>query len=440
MWTPQQCYKVQASLKHLSSCNSYPDTAKYYLNILRGAFLKYPKSSSNISFFATKLLLVAACAGLIGCATTNQVTEAEYNTLPGERFPATAIYYQKPGGEFQNECTEFAKLSLLHHCTMNDFDLSKVHIELSNTELFEGVGYAQDDLDYHLLIGVAGYNRESGEDLGNAVISGATLMLVPMTTSIQLKVDALLLWNGEPLKRYQYEIPFETSVSLFSNHEDAETDIARSVASHLVKGFQDDNIYSQDYLHKHLDSTNYETDLVLPEEVGNFLKSESYKYHNPLLGIQTRFTHQDFQFDYVDTFVYPIAHWTYKDHKQVLEREAKNIRNDMNSLEQSGGVETFEVGEDRIEQWDLQGNPTPVLSFSGSFVDNNGIPFQTHTYLTIKEDKLVKLRATFAQTGQSPDSIDTFAKDFYPQVQIPKESEFMSKLRKEWRKGSLFTK
>lgn len=370
---------------------------------------------------------------LSGCATTNQFTVAEYTVSEAEKLPPIGVFLKQPEDGFRQECEEFDSRSVLHHCLLNRAALPKLHTELLGSGVFSDVLYARRDVDYQILISTARYNFEGGSDLGSAVVAGATLMLAPMSVSTNIKVYAKLLWRGHEVKNYQYDIPFQFRASLLSLNQDSERDIAKSIVSRLIRDFQKDDVFSGELLAGILKSSNYYTDLKMPETAGVFIKGDDYVYRHPFLGVQVRYLHPEFQFDVADVFVYPIRKSNWNNISEVLREESFNVRKDIELMQKEGVWSSISLGEDQEYSRKVNGQLVKLLSFYGDFVDKEQVEYETKTYLFLHNDKFVKIRGTFAKTEQDPPNMNEFVFNILKNIQTPEESLFMAKVRKQWR-------
>ncbi len=380
-------------------------------------------------------LLVAIL--LSGCATTNQFTLAEFETADEAKLPAISVFYKRPADEFRQACAEFDQQSLLHHCRLNRLNLAKFRTEMKAPGIFQDVHYANEEVDYQLIVSTAAYNFEGGDDLGSAVVAGATLMVAPMISSSDIKVDASLYWHGFELKTFQYDIPFEMRSSLMSLNQDTDQDLAKSIASHLLRDLQAEELFTPQYLASQLHSTDYAKTTQFPDQAEGYFRQGAFIYTHPFNGMQVRYLHPEKPEDFIDVFVYPVRnpYWQ-QDQQQLLTKEVGNVRKDAELVLTEREFTDIHFGQDSRYLWQINHNTLPVHFFEHEYTDLIINTHVSNTYLTIVGDKFVKVRHSALKDFTSQQEIDAFTRNLLSAIQIPGESTFMAKLRKEWRDKS----
>lgn len=378
--------------------------------------------------------LILIVTALTACSSVNELSMIEYNAEPQRRMPPVTVFLKRPSDEFRQDCEDFDKRSLLHHCQMHMVALEKLHQEFQNSGAFESVLYANNDTDYRLLITTARYNFEGGDDLGSAVLAGATLMLAPMVVSMDIKVNVGLYWHGVELDTFEYEIPFKQRLSLLTANQDHEADIARSVSSHILHDLQArPQLFEPSYLARKLEATDYENSLRTPLDVGDYRRDFLYVFNHPFRGAQVRYVHPTNPDDYADLFIYPVrsAHWQRP--AELLEREAANVRKEMELVGRENGQGGPTFGADQPLRWELGTGELGLRYFEAEFTDPLENGYVSRTYLAIVEDKFFKVRHT-APLGQSDrEEADRVVMGLLKTIQVPSESLFMAKIRRQWR-------
>ncbi|GAA5444205.1 hypothetical protein Misp06_02391 [Microbulbifer sp. NBRC 101763] len=379
-----------------------------------------------------KTLLCFVALLVVACATTNDFVVADYMQDP-QSLPPVTLFAKIPEPDFERRCDEFANGSLLKHCQFDVIDYQELHRELESSGIFDLVLLGEDEVPYQLLITSAGYLEEGAEDIGGAVIAGATMMLAPLSTSRDIHIDATLTWHGLPLRRYQFEIPFTSRISLLTPAGKADRDLAKAVASELISRLQQDQVMAPELLFQTIEASDYHQTLNLPESVGEYVSNPLVLANHPLYGAQTRYVHRQFHFDSVDVFVYPIPNWNWEDPKSAQIREVERIRRELALVEREARWQSLDLGEEVSEIWSVHGEATPVTRLSGHFLAADGERFDTHTYLFVRKDKFIKVRASFAGVGRNRAEVEAFARGLIANAGVPSESKFMAKVRANWR-------
>ena len=317
---------------------------------------------------------------------------------------------------------------MLHHCLLNKLSLREVYSQMQGSGVFIQVRYADRDTEYRITVATSVTNHEGGGELGSAVVSGATLM--PMQISEELKAEVRVSWKGYLLKQYLYELPYTKRVSLLSMNQNFESELAESLASHFIVDFQKDNIFSVSALTDKLSSSNYEVKFIAPKETSEF---KYYIYRHPFLGIQSRYLEENVDGSYIDAYVYPIKHWELGNVTALLEKELLNNKKDIEYYAKEAKLEKLGFIINAVENWGYNSEEQMVVMLESTYTDQSLTDFKSITYLMMKEDKFIKIRATYPNYGSVFPDVEKFAKEFYASVVVPSESMFMSRLRKKWR-------
>ncbi|GAB2878541.1 hypothetical protein ACCI51_09020 [Microbulbifer echini] len=383
-----------------------------------------------------KILLALIVLLLTGCVVTNEYSAADY-TRAEQNLPPISLFAKMPEADFEQRCNDYGDSSLLKHCQFGVLDYAELLRALEGAAAFRSVQLGNEDVPYQLLITSAGYTEEGVEDIGEAVIAGATMMLAPMSTTRDIHVDAILTWHGLPLQRYQLEFPFTTTVNLFTPPEAAKRGLAQVVASKLIAHVQESGAMAPEYLYRSIGASDYHSALNLPDSVGEYVSNPLELASHPLFGAQARYIHRHFQFDSVDVFVYPIPNWQWEDLALTQVRELDRVREELQLVEREAQWQVLDLSEEASESWRIQGRDTPVARLSGYFLSADGERFDTHTYLFVRKDKFIKVRASFSGQGRSRQDVEAFARGLIAQADVPSESQFMLNVRENWREAQV---
>lgn len=378
--------------------------------------------------FCFLLLLILA-----GCSATNQIIVADYDINSENKLPSVTVFLQRPSEDFRQECETFDGKSVLHHCLLNRLNLSKFSEEIQQSGLFNEVLYANTDVDYRLLVTTGSYNLEGGDDLGSAIISGATLMLAPAIISTNIKVDASLYWYEYELKRFQYDLPVQLRASLFSLNQDTERDIAKSVASHILRDIQSEDLFTPSHIAKTLQSSDYKGSLKTPDKAENYLRFDTFIFNHPFQGAMVRYFEDAYPSDHIDVFVYPVRSTSWESDAETLNQEIANTQKDIELSNKENNVETVRVDNSKPISFQRNGQTIDALTFESEHHDTLYNEYISQTYLMIINDKFVKVRHTALKGGPSRKDLGVFVQQIADNIIVPTESLFMAKVRKSWR-------
>ncbi len=378
-------------------------------------------------------IIIFLLCTLVGCATTNQLTLAEYEVNAERMLPPVSVFLRRPSEVFRQKCEAFDNESFLNHCGLNRLDLGKFVTELKHPGVFKDVLYANKDVGYRILVTTGSYNSEGGKDLGSAAIAGATLMLAPIVMSANIKVDAALYWYDYELKRFQYDLPIEMRASLLSMDQDTDRDVAKSVASHILRDVQAGELFSAAFLAKTLKSSDYSSELLVPDRVADYFREGLQVYNHPFNGAMVRYIEDTAPADYIDVFVYPIrsAHWS--DEENILAKEIENVKKDIELFNKENNMESYQLVNNEFVAFQAADKSINSLMFEGNYEDSLSNQYVTQTYLMIIKDKFLKVRHTALKGGVSRKNIEKFISQLLKGTAVPEESLFMAKLRKRWR-------
>ena len=380
-----------------------------------------------------KFFLMAALSIIMaGCAITNQYEVAEYEPLTEHRLPEISLFYKKASEGFYKECEDFNRSSTQKHCEINNVDLRSIRDAFQETELFERATLADQTADYKLLITTATYTHNTAEDGTSAYLAGATLLMAPISITQTIKLDVSLEWLGLEVDRRQIDIPFTRKISLLSLNQDTQQDIATSVSSHLLKHFQEEDVFSATLIAGRLESADYNIQLELPETLAPYIRDETHIYHHPLHGAQARYIHEVFDFEVMDVFIYPIRQTDWSDQRHSLSTEAQHFREELMVLQGEGEISNLKFQDEQYHLWSIGDHNLTVIHLPVEFKTGENINYTSHCYIFIKNDQFIKIRSSFSEnTGEAPD-VETFTKGIASTIKVPEESVFMAQLRHYW--------
>ncbi len=267
-------------------------------------------------------LLVASLLTLGACVPKENLKPVEFVRNTEQPYPALSIYSKLPSAELASECKEYDGRSLIHHCLLDQYDITEIMTALSDTRLFQKVDLANQNNDYSLSISSATYNLEDAGELTSAVAAGASLFVIPMTTTRDVKLELDLAWRGISIKQYRYELPLTMHYSLLhlDGGEKANKQFADAVVSRFLHDGQSEKVFSGEYLADALQASDYVNDLLMPDRVGDYFFENKYIYPDPFLGATSRYVHGVIS-RYIDVYTYPIKGVEWNDTNALLDAE-----------------------------------------------------------------------------------------------------------------------
>lgn len=384
------------------------------------------------------LLLLTTILFLAACANNNPYGNGSDNGGIAD-LPPIGVFYSELNESLRGDCLEFRSRSMLHYCRENSFDLSELAQALSASGRFNGVIARDLRPDYQILVSSAEFQFDGADSMAGAVVSGASLMLIPMKVETTLKTEFTVMWRGNVVDRFSHEMPVDHSISLFTSLEAYDQNVAKALAEAFLKDVDTHNSMSASRLVKALDASDYEADVIIPEELAEFRLTGRHLYRDPFLGTMLSFNHHQFTFDRIDVFIYPIRATDWNNTQEVIEGELESVRAEIKYIEQEGHINNVELGSSDIRRWTVDSTSIPVGFTDGYYVDAQSERLYTSTYVFIQEDKFVKVRASFPKNQNEPTvtAPDDFVRALIPSLTVPEESLFMARLRKSHRDTTL---
>lgn len=362
---------------------------------------------------------------LAGCATAPK-NLANFNKNNKQVYPPIGFFITKPSVKLQQECLSFDEASVMQHCRVNEMSAVLYWQQLKESGLFEQVRFAEEGTDYQVLISTANMATETVADITKAALAGATLMLMPWQIEQPVKAEVSLLWRDLLIKRFEYQLNFSHTASLFHQPDAGEKNFAQTLISHFLKDAEQDNIFSGAYLLAALNDSDYITNLQVPDAVEGFVLAGRYIYNDPFFGAQVRYVNEQFHNDYVDVFVYPIKSKDYQHGAALLQTEVNNSRKEMQQYYQQQKL-ALTLEDSQPISWQTDSAPFNGWYFAGELDIGTDEPQPTSTYLFISGDKFIKLRCTFP-----PTYAEQLVKTLLPQITVPGESVFMTQVRQRF--------
>ncbi len=281
-----------------------------------------------------KTLLIPCLALLLtACATTDSDRDRSSSAEPD--LPAISIFYSELSDDLREDCKAHKNQSVLHYCEENHYDIHTLANALKDTGRFESVSYGQVQADYQVLVSSSRKVQDDAKGLANAIVAGASLTLIPLQIEMRLNAEFVVLWRGELVDQFSHEFSATQSSSILKKLEPSPEFVARLLAERLMQDIDQHDPFTPERLAEALNSSDY-SQLDVPEELANYRQIDQYRYRDPFMGNMISFNHNQFAFDRIDVFVYPIRSTDWSDSRQVIESEMENIRAEIQHMEKEG--------------------------------------------------------------------------------------------------------
>lgn len=371
-----------------------------------------------------KHVALLVCLFLVGCSI-KPAPEASYNTNIEQRFPPVSVYQSPPSQQLVEQCDAYKK-AISQSCNIRTFALERYQQSLNDSEMFDQALIADPNAEYKIAIATVLLHQDELGDIPKGLLSGMTLMLVPLTEEQEVRAEVSVYWHKLKIKQYDYQLPYVSQISLFNKGDEEQQTFSRLLTSHFIADAQRDNVFSSQYLSYVLDATDYQRSLIVPEQIGNFKLVNQYIFRNPLLGAISTYIDPDFANDKIDLFVYPIPRPRYENYAQNLPLELQRIKEELATVGQEQHWQELHFSNDTPIKAGTSEHPLAGLSSVGTYRNQLGEESYTSIYLFADKDKFIKFRATFPEQFITPQIRQSLAR-----ISVPEASTFMTKLRLE---------
>ena len=382
---------------------------------------------SKIAFYGITLGFITACG-------TPQPLDSIRDRVGDIEaiYPAVSLWYADGSPEFEQECRDYDQASAFHYCSINSPYMVGDWLaeQLKTTYQFQYVGAYEENFDYQLHLTTANYSNENAGDYAGAIVSGVSLLLVPMKETYLQKSEVRVMWRDLELARFDYEFSIENSIGLFSDTSAADKDGGTEIAVALLHDLADSPAFEAEYLYQQLDASDYHNQLQKPEVIGDFYYEDMALIPDPLYGTQIRYVHPLFNFDYIDVFVYPIHSTDWSDLPTTLDEEIESFRYEMDNAVAQEAYASVELAEAEPINWQSPtGEELVGRKVIGSMTLNDGDIYDTYMYLFSQGDKLIKFRSSFLRSENPPPEIEEDILQALAEFSVPEESAYMQQVR-----------
>lgn len=381
------------------------------------------------------LCLTALCLGLWACAGAPGPQDSDPSAVTAvdsemRQLPAVSVFFQRPSGEFLSQCREFEQRSVVHHCRFTSPPLEKLRASLDAQGVFAEVRRADDDVPFRLSFSIADFNEETAGEIGNAALSGATLLVLPMRQTKEVRIEARLYWFTQLLSTFELAVEDERSVSLFSLGKDFDTPLANQIAAKVAGVIQaHPELFTAQFLSRKLGATDYSHELKMPQTVGAFQVVGSRQFHHPFLGVQFHYLRPAQFEDAADVFVYPIRQILWQNSAVAIKAELETIREEIGRLLAAEDFLQPKFSEPQV----VEGlNTSAAVRFHVDYADALDNHFRSRVVLAIRGDKFVKIRHTGLASDPAAALVADFSRQLLESIEVPGESPFMAEVRRGW--------
>ncbi|AWF80960.1 hypothetical protein BTJ40_09135 [Microbulbifer sp. A4B17] len=178
-------------------------------------------------------------------------------------------------------------------------------------------------------------------------------------------------------------------------------------------------------------ASNYQQDLITPEETNNFVLTESSIFDEPMLGIALKYDNKQYPTDIINVYVYPIDSISWEDTEEIISVEMKDILTEIDLAIEQGHYKSR--SKETLENFSFKAGEKSYTGKKSSFTftSMNDTEYFSNSYVFIEKDKYIKFRTSFDSRATVKWNGDTAVKEILPGITVPDESEYMKSLRAE---------
>jgi hypothetical protein len=253
------------------------------------------------------------------------------------------------------------------------------------------------------------------------LIASALIRADEKTQQAELVLEITTNWRQVPID------DFNVRKVVSMNNTD---EIAKEILSEWAHHIETQSILEATQIYQVLGASNYAKELLVPSTIGDFVRSRSAIYRDPLLGSITRYSHPQFSTAVVDIAVYPLSPFLETRPSQarglarnslqlVMENEISQIK----GLFAQANIEDYTISSIRPARINAHGSAIEGLCLE-ILLDTEGEPTYSTQYVFQQKDKIIKL------SGNLPDfMMRELVNESLPNINVPSESSFMQSMR-----------
>ncbi|AWB66977.1 hypothetical protein C2869_11250 [Saccharobesus litoralis] len=179
--------------------------------------------------------------------------------------------------------------------------------------------------------------------------------------------------------------------------------------------------------------SNYDKDLKFPDQTASLVMLERHTYEEPLLGASIRYENRYYDEDEIAIYTYPIRHFSWQHNRYLLSSEMRNIFSEIDNAVAQGLYQKREGKEVSVYQFYWHGKQYSGLKAKTKIYLLSGLEYTSYSYLFVQKDKFIKFRISQPNANNlaAPDNL---VREILPYIDVPSESNYMSKLRELHRK------
>ncbi len=179
-------------------------------------------------------------------------------------------------------------------------------------------------------------------------------------------------------------------------------------------------------------SSNYERDLIAPNETENFIQVEKTIYPQPQYGVGMSYANKRHPSDHTTVYIYPIPSIDWSDNEATLAKEMKPVLTEVDAMVSHGRYDSATAAAESPFIFTANEQTYNGLKAHFSFTTQQRA-YDSDAYLFIQKDKFIKFRVSFDSELTANWNGDAAVKELLPLITVPDESPWMRENREHHR-------
>ncbi len=304
--------------------------------------------------------------------------------------------------------------------------------QLRDSGFFADVRLTDKSVDYAIAVTKARFISSDTADLAKAALAGATLFVLPISSTHEVLVEVVILWREVPINKLSYAFPIETTMSLLSAPEQGSIELAGNLAAKIIEDAKGSGVFTGPYLADALQATNYSREFTTPESVDVYRRVVDTQQAGPMEGAWLSYIRPEFSFDEYAINIYPARSVDWDDSGQYLTGELAAVRAQVEAGIKDGAWTSAVFAQESTINISTSAGVYSGLSQSVALVNDFDESMVGRTYVFLVEDKVLRFINVVPSQYAQP-SAEAFLIGFFESAKFPPESVFMAELRKQSR-------
>lgn len=350
---------------------------------------------------------------ITGCQQVPEKPAPAPSFLPKYHVAApVALFSTWPGDTMSARCQQ---VNTTDRCMEDAIAGNEFAAILKEKNWFDDVLTESDAADYEILI--ASLSAQVADNDSDGVsLHSATAGLWPANTTPHYFTEFTVQWRGVEIDSQRFET--------YSKTEKPVTEFASEILDTWWLASLRKSVFSAEYLFTALGASDYNSELVLPQSIGEFILQDTQHYPDPFKGIISRYSHPEFDDALIDITVGPVLMDLTMPESQRLQAALEENLKEATQMSAAQGLKL--ITDSPVSAFTVNSASQRFNGYRMAVHAENelGEPLFATTYVFEMKDKLVTLSTTFP-----PRIADNLVSAALPVIEVPGESALMKTIR-----------